>query len=90
MPRDSGRNTGNHHRPKRYNRTLLRVCYLTAQSAARTCPESRAYYDRKRSEGKNHKQAILALARRRMNVIWVLLRDRTTFVSSAAVSPTAA
>lgn len=90
VPRDSGRLTGNHHRPKRYNRTLLRVCYLTAQSAARTCPQSRAYYDRKRQEGKNHKQAVLALARRRINVIWALLRDRTTFVSSATELPTAA
>jgi transposase len=79
VPRDSGRISGNLHRPKRYSRRLLRTCYLSAEVAARHHPESRAYYDRKRREGKNHKQAVLALARRRINVIWALLRDGTTF-----------
>ncbi|MGN6206671.1 IS110 family transposase [Humibacter sp.] len=79
VPRDSGRISGNLHRPKRYSRRLLRTCYLAAEVAARSHPESRAYYDRKRREGKNHKQAVLALARRRINVIWALLRDGTTF-----------
>jgi hypothetical protein len=32
------------------------------------CPVSKAYYDRKRKEGKGHKQAVIALARRRVNV----------------------
>ncbi|WP_136611039.1 IS110 family RNA-guided transposase [Sinomonas albida] len=79
VPRDSGKVSGNLRRPKRYDRRLLRVCFLAAQSAARYCPESRTYYERKRAEGKNHKQAVLALARRRINVIWALLRDGTTF-----------
>jgi transposase len=79
VPRDSGRITGNLHRPKRYSRRLLRTCYLSAEVAARSHPASRAYYDRKRREGKSHKQAVLALARRRINVIWALLRDGTTF-----------
>lgn len=79
VPRHSGRVSGNHHRPRRYDRRLLRPCYLSAQTAAVHCPTSRAYYARKRAEGKNHKQAILALARRRINVIWALLRDRKRF-----------
>lgn len=78
-PRDSGRISGNHHRPKRYDRRLLRACYLAAQVASRWCPVSKSFYDRKRAEGKNHKQAILALARRRINVLWAMLRDRTMF-----------
>jgi ADP-ribose pyrophosphatase YjhB (NUDIX family) len=36
---------------------------------------SRRFYDRKRAEGKRHTQAVLALARRRVNVLWALLRD---------------
>jgi transposase len=79
VPRDSGRISGNLHRPKRYSRRLLRTCYMAAEVAARSHPESRAYYDRKRREGKNHKQAVPVLARRRINVIWALLRDGTTF-----------
>lgn len=79
VPRDSGRISGNFHRPKRYDRQLLNVFYLAAQSAARYCPQSRTYYQRKRSEGKNHKQAVLSLARRRLNVLWAMLRDNTTY-----------
>ncbi|MGW3661209.1 IS110 family transposase, partial [Streptomyces sp. NPDC005151] len=30
---------------------------------------------RKRAEGKRHTQAVLALARRRVNVLWALIRD---------------
>ncbi|MFF8022328.1 IS110 family transposase, partial [Streptomyces sp. NPDC007896] len=37
--------------------------------------ESRRFYDRKRAEGKRHTQAVLALARRRVNVLCALLRD---------------
>lgn len=33
VPRDSGRRTGNLHRPKRYSRRLCRVFYLSAQSS---------------------------------------------------------
>lgn len=33
VPRDSGRISGNNHRPRRYDRRLLRVCYLAAMSS---------------------------------------------------------
>ncbi len=79
VPRDSGRISGNMRRPHRYHRRLLRVFYLSAQIAARFCPTSKAFYDRKRAEGKSHKQAILALARRRLDVLWALIRDQRTF-----------
>lgn len=38
VPRDSGRITGNHHRPRRYDRRLLRVFYLSGLSALKSCP----------------------------------------------------
>lgn len=84
VPRDSGRISGNFHRPKRYDRQLLNAFYLAAQSAARYCPHSRSYYQRKRAEGKNHKQAVLSLARRRLNVLWAMLRDNTLYQQPAA------
>lgn len=74
-PRDSGRIANNHHRPRRYDRRLLRVFYMSSLSALKSCPASRAYYDRKRLEGKTHIQAMLSLARRRLNVLWAMLRD---------------
>jgi transposase len=86
VPRDSGRISGNHHRPKRYGRRLLNTFYLAAQSAARYCPQSRAYYQRKRTEGKNHKQAVLSLARRRLNVLWAMLRDNTSYRQPTTVA----
>lgn len=78
-PKDSGRISGNHHRPRRYDRRLLRVFYLSGLSALKSCPASRGYYDRKRGEGKAHVQAMLSLARRRLNVLWAMLRDGTTY-----------
>ncbi|GCD92364.1 IS110 family transposase [Embleya hyalina] len=74
-PRDSGKVSGNLHRPQRYNRRLQRVFYTSALISIRCCEESRRFYDRKRAEGKRHTQAVLALARRRVNVLWALLRD---------------
>lgn len=81
VPRDSGRVGGNMRRVHRCHRRLLRVFYLSAQIAARFCPTSMTFYDRKRSEGKSHKQAILALARRRLDVLWALIRDHRTFTT---------
>jgi transposase len=79
VPRDSGRISGNLKRPRRYDRRLLRANYLSAQFAIRTDPASRTYYDRKRSENKTHTQAVLALARRRLNVLWAMLRDNAVY-----------
>jgi transposase len=84
VPRDSGRRVGNLQRPRRYNRSLLRVFYLSALSSLRSADGlSRAFYDRKRAEGKGHIQALLALARRRVNVLWALLRDGRVFQPDA-------
>ncbi|QUQ68807.1 IS110 family transposase [Kutzneria sp. CA-103260] len=82
VPKDSGRVQDNLRRPHRYNRRLLRMFYLSAQVATRWCPTSKAFYDRKRREGKTHKQATLALARRRLSVLWALIRDNRTFQAS--------
>jgi transposase len=78
-PRDSGRVRGNLHRPQRYHRGLNRVFYHSAMVSITCAPESRRFYDRKRAEGKKHTQAVLALARRRVNVLWALIRDNRTY-----------
>ena len=39
----------------------------------------RAYYDKKITEGKKHRQAIRALARRRVEVIYALLANGTFY-----------
>ena len=78
-PRDSGRRTGNLHRPRRYNRQLQRVFYTSAMISIQRSPASKIFYDRKRAERKRHGQAVLALARRRVDVLWAMLRDQRTY-----------
>lgn len=81
---DSGKRVGNHRRMRGGNKLLKRVFYQSAFASLRSAPESRAFYDRKRSEGKKHTQALIALARRRVNVLWAMLRDGTTFEARSA------
>ena len=81
---DSGKRIGNNRRMRGGNKNLKRVFYQSAFASLRSSPESRAFYDRKRAEGKRHVQALIALARRRVNVIWAMLRDGTTFESRFA------
>ena len=88
-PRDSGRVSGNLRRPKRYHRGLLRSMYLSAMVSTTTCPASKVYYQRKRAEGKGHKQALLALARRRLNVLWAMIRDGQCYQGSPPVTAAA-
>lgn len=82
--RDSGKRVGNRRRMRGGNKTLKRVFYQSAFSSLRGCAESRVFYDRKRAEGKRHTQALIALARRRVNVLWAMLRDGNTFESRSA------
>ena len=61
------------------DKALKRVFYQSAFIAVGCDPASKTYYRRKRAEGKTHHQAVLALARRRVNVIWALLRDNRAY-----------
>jgi transposase len=81
---DSGKRVGNNRRMRGGNKNLKRVFYQAAFASLRSSPESRAFYDRKRAEGKRHVQALIALARRRVDVIWAMLRDGTTFEPRSA------
>jgi transposase len=65
-------------RPSGGNKGLKRVFYQSAFCSL-SHPDSRAFYDRKRREGKRHHQAVIALARRRINVLWAVLQSRTPF-----------
>jgi transposase len=91
VPRDSGTRTGNLRTPKRYSRRLRRVMYMSALTAIRCDPTSRAYYQRKRDEGKRAIPATICLARRRTNVLYALIRDNRTWQpDSPPIATTAA
>jgi Transposase IS116/IS110/IS902 family len=53
-------------------------------------PPSRAYYDRKRAEGKRHNQAVLCLARRRVDVLHAMLSHGALYQPPAPSLPLAA
>ncbi|BBX11664.1 IS110 family transposase [Mycobacterium novum] len=79
VSKDSGKRTGRLHTPKRYSRRLRRVMYMSALTAIRCDPGSKAYYQRKRDEGKRPIPATICLARRRTNVLYALIRDNRTW-----------
>jgi transposase len=60
------------------NKALKRVLYQSAFCSLHH-PASRAFYARKRSEGKRHHQAVIALARRRVDVLHAILRTRQPY-----------
>ncbi|ULJ75682.1 transposase [Rhizobium gallicum] len=72
-------------RPAGGNKGLKRVFYQSAFCSLAQ-PDSRAFYARKRREGKRHHQAIIALARRRINVLWAMLQTRSTFQASFKIA----
>jgi transposase len=86
VPRDSGRRTGNLHRPKRYSRRLRRVFYMSAQTSIIREGPNRDFYLKKRGEGCKHVQAVISLARRRASVLWALLRDNRVFTPELPVA----
>ncbi|MDQ3589014.1 MAG: IS110 family transposase [Actinomycetota bacterium] len=73
-------------RAKRGNRILKRVFYQSAHCAVLSHERSRSFYRRKRAEGKGHTQAVIALARRRVNVLWAMLRDGTFYEDRAPLA----
>ncbi|MDN3461081.1 IS110 family transposase [Rhodococcus sp. APC 3903] len=78
---DSGRRSGVLHRPQRYHRDLRRVFYMAAFSGAQRSGPSREFYQRKRGEHRHHNQAVIALARRLVDVLWALLRDERSWTA---------
>lgn len=82
VPNDSGRRAGNLHKPRHYSRPLRHALYLSAQSSMMRAGPNRDYYLKKRDQGRTHSQAVIALARRRIDVLWALLRDNRTWTAT--------
>lgn len=88
VTRRSGTSIRGEHPSRRGNKILKRAMFLSAFAALRD-PASRAYYDRKIAQGKRHNQALIALARRRSDVLFAMLRDGTLY-QPPATEPTLA
>jgi transposase len=70
------------------NHRLKNALFLAAFASLRHEP-SRTYYDRKRAQGKRHNQALLCLARRRVDVLHAMLSQGTPYRSPAPLATAA-
>lgn len=78
LTRRSGTSIRGEHPARSGNKHLKRVFFLSAFAALRD-PANRAYYDRKRTEGKKHNAALTCLARRRCDVLHAMLKTGTIY-----------
>ncbi len=79
VTRRSGTSIRGEHPARAGNKHLKRAFFLSAFAALRADPISRAYYDRKRAQGKKHNAALICLARRRCDVIHAMLRNHQRY-----------
>jgi len=77
--RRSGSSIRGEHPARGGNKRLKNALFHSAFVAAFCDPESHAYYERKRSQGKRHNAAIMCLARRRCDVIYAMLKTGTPY-----------
>ena len=66
-------------KPRGGNHRLKNALFTAAFVAAQHDPDARAYYQRKRSEGKRHNAAVVCVARRRGNIILAMLKTQTPY-----------
>lgn len=80
----SGRSSGTHFLSRRCNLHLRQALWSAALGSLKT-PASRRFYDRKRAEGKSHHQAVIALARTKLRVLWAMLKAGTLVMPERAL-----
>ncbi|PID97457.1 MAG: hypothetical protein CSA83_02550 [Actinomycetales bacterium] len=75
--------------PSHHGNKRLKNALFTCALVAAMCDEpSKAYYKRKKAEGKTHNAAIMLLARKRCDTIYVMLRDHTHYQPPTAAKTT--
>jgi transposase len=89
VTRQSGTSLNAETRSRRGNHRLKNAMFLAAFASLRD-PASRAFYDRKRAEGKRHNAALICLARRRCDVILAMLRNREHYQPDRSATAAAA
>jgi len=69
---------------KRGNRYLRRTLWLMALGVIRNTNTFKAYFAKKRSEGKSFKQAVIATANKLLRTIYALLKNKNKFIDNLA------
>lgn len=76
----SGQFLGSHASISKRGSPHLRLALWNAAfTATRFHPEFRAYYDKKRKQGKHHKAALACICRKLLHLVWRLLKDNRPF-----------
>jgi len=73
VDRRSGKSINNAAASRRGNHRLKNAMFLAAFVATQHDPNAKAYYQRKRAEGKGHNAAVICVARRRCDLIHAML-----------------
>ena len=58
---------------------LRRAIWLAADCARRFDPKLRGFYEKKRAEGKCHRVAVTAVARKLCHVVYAVMRDQVPY-----------
>lgn len=74
----SGTHTGT-KRPRQVNARAKAAMMIAVARHMEQVPRSRAYYDKKRAQGKTHNQAVRALGRQLVRVIWSMLKHQRDY-----------
>ncbi|QAA76336.1 MAG: Mobile element protein [Candidatus Bipolaricaulis sibiricus] len=72
LDHQSGEHKGS-KRPRQVNRRAKATMMTAVARHMAKVPQSRAYYEKKRAEGKKHNQAVRALGRHLVRVMWAML-----------------
>lgn len=77
--KQSGSGLNTVHKDQGGNHRLKNALFLAAFVATRSDPRAAACYQRQRDKGKHHNAAIIAVARKRCDIIWAILNNRTPY-----------
>jgi len=78
LDKQSGQTHGTRS-PRQVNRRAKAAMMVAVAHHIWEVPESRAYYEKKRAEGKRHNQAVRALGRHMVRVMWSMLRQERDY-----------
>ncbi len=86
VDRQSGSSIRNASKNRAGNHRLKNAMFIAAFVASQHDPAAKAYYQKKRAEGKKHNAAIICLARRRCDLILAMLKTATPYNPPAATT----
>ena len=75
----SGRSINGAFQHRGGNHRLKNAMFIAAFVATQFDPNAKAYYQRKRAEGKRHNAAVICVARRRCDLILAMLKNQTPY-----------